>query len=92
MLNSSFLFFGYEPLSSPLHQVVSGNQRREPVEDLALGTTERVEESVVDHASSGVLSVGRKAVVDDTLLFGATYIELVTSVRDASCSPFAPLL
>uniref|UniRef100_A0A1Y1K5G2 Uncharacterized protein n=1 Tax=Photinus pyralis TaxID=7054 RepID=A0A1Y1K5G2_PHOPY len=59
-------------LSSPLHQVVSSNQRREPVEYLALGTTERVEESIVNHASSWVLSVGGKAVVDDALLLGAT--------------------
>lgn len=59
---------GHAPLSSPLQQVVTGSQGREPVEDLALAATESVEEGVVDHAGGGILSVGREAIVDDALL------------------------
>lgn len=77
------------PLSSPLHEVVSSNQRREPVEDLTLGTTEGVEKGVVDHTGNGVLSVGRDTIVNDALLLGTTCVELVTSARDVMFPPFA---
>lgn len=47
------------PLGGPVHEVVAGNHRREPVEDLALGAAEGVENGGVEGAGPGVLSVGR---------------------------------
>lgn len=47
------------PLGSPVHQVVAGDQRRQPVEDLRLGAAEGVEDSVVSGTGERVLTVGR---------------------------------
>lgn len=66
------------PLSGPLQEVVRGNQRRNPVEDLTLGAAEGVENGIVESSPHGVLSVGRDTVVNNALLLGAAYIvELV---------------
>lgn len=62
------------PLGSPVHQVVTGNQRRQPVEDLGLGAAEGVENGVVSGTGEGVLTVGGKTVCDNALLLaGTTY-------------------
>lgn len=60
----------FVPVGGPAHQVVAGNHGRQPVEDLALGAAEGVEDGVVDDAGRGVLSVGGEAVLDNALLLG----------------------
>lgn len=60
------------PLGSPAQQVVADDHGRNPVEDLALGAAEGVENGVVAGASEGVLAVGGDAVVDNALLLLAT--------------------
>ena len=59
------------PLVGPLDEVVSGNQRRKPEEDLVLGAAEGVEDGVVASAGEWVLAVGGDTVVDDALLLGS---------------------
>jgi hypothetical protein len=56
------------PVRGPLHQVVSGNHGRSPVEDLSTEAAECVEDGVVCSASEGVLTVRRDTVRDDALL------------------------
>lgn len=56
------------PLSSPVHDVVCGNEWRDDVEDLCAGPSPRVEDGCVGCAGEGVLSVGGEAVGDDALL------------------------
>lgn len=68
------------PLGGPVHQVVTGNQRRKPEEDLGLSTAEGVEDGIVSSAGPGVLTVGRKAEVDDTLLLGTTCEECRSAI------------
>lgn len=68
------------PLGSPVHQVVTGNQRRKPVEDLGLSAAESVEDSVVSSTGEGVLTVGRKAEVDNALLLGTTCEECRSAI------------
>lgn len=59
------------PLGGPVHEPVAAGQDGRPVEDLALGAAEGVEEGVVQRAGEGVLAVGGEAPVDDALLLGA---------------------
>lgn len=60
------------PLDSPVHDVVTGNHRRKPVEDLALGSAESVEDGIVEGTGPRVLSVGGQTVSDDTTLLLTT--------------------
>jgi hypothetical protein len=61
------------PLGSPVKEVVGNNHGGNPVEDLAPGASEGVEDSVVGDTSEGVLTVGGQTVVDDALLLLATW-------------------
>lgn len=70
------------PLSGPVHQVVAGQQGRQPEEDLALGAAEGVEDGVVGGTGKGVLTVGSNAVGDDALdLASTTCVQLVCHSR-----------
>lgn len=68
------------PLGGPVHQVVAGNQGRQPVKDLGLGAAEGVEDGIVNGAGKGVLAVGSDAVGDDALLLGAACVALALSL------------
>lgn len=59
-------------MDSPVHQVVTADGGRQPVEDLRLGAAEDVEEGVVSSAGKGVLTVGRQTPLHDTLLLVGT--------------------
>ena len=60
------------PLNGPVHDVVAGDHRGGPVEDLGAEAPEGVEDGVVGGAGEGVLAVGGNAVGDDALLLHAT--------------------
>lgn len=60
------------PLSSPVHQVVTGEHGGEPEEDLGLCAAENVEDGIVSSSGKGVLTVSRETVVNDALLLGTT--------------------
>lgn len=66
------------PVSGPVHEVVAGNQRRQPEEDLSLGAAEGVEDEVVTGTGKGVLSVGGQTKGDDALLLLTTCQMLVS--------------
>lgn len=55
-------------LSCPLHELVSDEQRGGPVEDLATGAAESVEDRCFEGTGKRVLSVLCEAVVNDALL------------------------
>jgi len=51
-----------QPLDSPFHGQVSDNHRGNPVKDLKAGSSEGVEDGVVESSGEGTLSVGAEAV------------------------------
>lgn len=60
------------PLNSPVHDVVTSNGSRSPVEDLAVEPPPCVEDGIVGSTGEGVLAVGRDTVDQDALLLEAT--------------------
>jgi hypothetical protein len=58
----------YSLLLSPLHDLVSDDERDAPVEDLVAGAAEGVEDSGVESTGQRVLTVLGEAVVDNALL------------------------
>lgn len=73
------------PLSGPIQQIVRNDYGRDPVEDLALGASERVEDGVVERTGNRVLSVGRDAVVYDALLLPSACKPVSISVVIEAC-------
>lgn len=55
-------------LLSPLHYLVSDDERDAPVKDLVASAAEGVEDGGVEGAGQGVLTVLSKTVVDNALL------------------------
>lgn len=55
-------------LLSPLHDLVSDDERDAPVEDLVAGAAEGVEDGGVEGTGKGVLTVLGETVVDNALL------------------------
>lgn len=60
------------PLDSPVHDVVSGNHRRGPVDDLGAEPSPGVEDGVVESTGEGLLAVRGDTVRDNALLLHAT--------------------
>lgn len=58
----------HSPLSSPLHELVSDEQRHAPIENLTTGAAEGVKDGGVQGAGKRVLAVLCDTVVNDTLL------------------------
>jgi hypothetical protein len=58
----------YSLLLSPLHDLVSDDERDAPVEDLVAGAAESVEDGGVEGTGQRVLTVLGEAVVDNALL------------------------
>jgi carbonic anhydrase/acetyltransferase-like protein (isoleucine patch superfamily) len=58
---------------------------------LALAAAEGVEDGVVEHASNGVLSVGRDTIVNDSLLLGAA-CRSVSNLGSSCCVPPSSLI
>ena len=56
------------PLFCPVYDVVTGDHRRQPVQDLAAEAPPGVEDGVVARAGEGVLTVRAQAIVDDAAL------------------------
>lgn len=56
------------PLNSPLHRLVTNQQRNTPEQNLIPCSSECVEDGGVEGAGEGRLSVGGEAVVDDAFL------------------------
>lgn len=59
-------------MDGPVHQVVTTDGSRQPIEDLALGATEDVEDGIMTGASEGVLTVGGETPLHDALLLVGT--------------------
>ena len=60
------------PVNGPVHDVVAGNKRGGPVEDLGAEAPPGVEDGVVGNSGQRELTVGGDAVRDDALLLRAT--------------------
>lgn len=73
------------PLGSPLHDVVAGQQRGSPVEDLLAESPPRVEDGVVSGTGEGVGAVHADAIADDTALGEATCARSIVSVTVIQC-------
>lgn len=58
------------PLSSPLHQSIPRQQRRQPVQDLMCSPARDVEDSGVHRSCERSLLVGGEGVGDDAFLLG----------------------
>lgn len=68
---------GYNvPLDSPVHNVVTSNGSRSPVEDLGREPPPRVEDGIVSGTGERVLAVGGDTVGQDALLGKTTCILL----------------
>ncbi len=60
------------PVNGPVHDVVAGNERGSPVENLGAEAPPGVEDGVVGRAGQGELAVRGDAIRDDALLLRAT--------------------
>lgn len=74
----------HSPLDSPVHDVVSGDEWGDDVEDLCAGSSPCVEDGGVGGAGEGVLSVGGQTVGHDALLLldlGSCWVASLVSAR-----------